>query len=125
MIFSYHTEFQSIEPLVKLDLPQWHFDNFDKGTVEIHLFGLSGGHYFNVHHTKIWSPGELKLDFCCFVFWMSQGCQFAFFKLTDGDDPPVYYYREYSGQNDYIIISGSLSQFLMDVLNRKRDLFSV
>ena len=61
----------------------------------------------------------------CFVFWMSQGYQFAFFKLNDGDDPPVYYYREHSGQNDYKIISGSLSQFLIDVLNKKKSLFSV
>ncbi len=30
-----------------------------------------------------------------FVFWMSQGTQFAFFDTALGDDPPVYHYLEY------------------------------
>ena len=29
-----------------------------------------------------------------FVFWMSQGCMFCFFKLTEGDNPPIYFYNE-------------------------------
>ena len=29
-----------------------------------------------------------------FVFFMHQGYQFAFFCLSEGDDPPVYYYLE-------------------------------
>jgi hypothetical protein len=68
---------------------------------------------------------DMPLPDDSFVFWMSQGYQFAFFKLSDGDDPPVYYYREYSGQNDYKIISKSLSEFYMNVLNNKKDLFAV
>lgn len=59
----------------------------------------------------------------CFVFWMSQGYQFAFFKFNDGDDPPVYYYREYSRQKNYKIISKSFSQFLMSVLNKDKNPF--
>ncbi len=29
-----------------------------------------------------------------FVFFMHQGYQFAYFRLSEGDDPPVYYYLE-------------------------------
>lgn len=29
-----------------------------------------------------------------FVFLMHQGYQFMFFRLSEGDDPPVYYYHE-------------------------------
>jgi hypothetical protein len=31
-----------------------------------------------------------------FVFWMSQGTQFAFFDTSVGDDPLVFHYREYT-----------------------------
>ncbi|MDI9363589.1 MAG: SMI1/KNR4 family protein [Flavobacterium sp.] len=35
-----------------------------------------------------------------FVFWLHQGYQVAYFKLDDGDDPPIYYFSE--GQNDKV-----------------------
>lgn len=34
-----------------------------------------------------------------FVFLMHQGYQFSFFRLSEGDDPPTYYYCEGSDQN--------------------------
>lgn len=41
------------------------------------------------------SDVDYKLQPTAFVFWMSQGTQFAFFDTAEGDDPPVYHYREY------------------------------
>lgn len=35
----------------------------------------------------------------CFVFWMHQGYQIAFFKFDEGDDPTVYYFFE--GSKDF------------------------
>lgn len=59
--------------------------------------------------------------FCCFnetgFFW--------FFKLDEGDDPPVYQYEEYD--EDYIKAGNSLSGFIREMewyrafLNFKRD----
>lgn len=47
-----------------------------------------------------------------FVFYMHQGYQFAFFYLTDGDDPPVYYYYEGRTQGDFEKIEVSFTDFL-------------
>lgn len=35
-------------------------------------------------------PQQIPSD--AFVFWMHQGYMFAFFRLLEGDDPPVYFY---------------------------------
>lgn len=40
------------------------------------------------------SNTNFRLPPTAFVFWMSQGAQFAFFDTVEGDDPPVYHYRE-------------------------------
>jgi hypothetical protein len=40
------------------------------------------------------SDTNFRLPPTAFVFWMSQGAQFAFFDTAEGDDPPVYHYRE-------------------------------
>jgi hypothetical protein len=48
-----------------------------------------------------------------FVFFMSQGCLFCFFKLDEGDNPPVYYYNEASEQTKFYRITDSFSEFLM------------
>jgi hypothetical protein len=37
---------------------------------------------------------DYKFQPTAFVFWMSQGTQFALFDTAEGDDPPVYHYRE-------------------------------
>ena len=47
-----------------------------------------------------------------FVFWMHQGYQFAFFILTEGDDPPIYFYQEGTNRKDFDLKETSLSIFL-------------
>lgn len=50
-----------------------------------------------------------------FFFWMHQGYQTAYFKLSDGDDPPVYYFSEGMGKNEFVKES-SLTNFFIDEL---------
>ena len=57
-----------------------------------------------------------------FVFWMSQGCIFCMFKLNEGDNPPVYFYNE-SGDDRFLKISNTLTEFLISYLELKPDLF--
>ena len=57
-----------------------------------------------------------------FVFWMSQGCMFCFFSLTEGDDPPVYFYNE-SGEDRFIKVADSTVEFLVNRLEMKKNLF--
>lgn len=57
-----------------------------------------------------------------FVFWMSQGCMFCFFKLDDGDNPPVYFYNE-SGEDRFVRIAKSLVEFLINRLDMNKNLF--
>ena len=54
-----------------------------------------------------------------FVFFMHQGYEFCFFKLSEGDNPPVYFYSEEacpfhprkSAHSNFIKITDSLSEF--------------
>lgn len=63
--------------------------------------------------TEIIQDNKLpKLPEESFVFWMHQGYQFAFFLLSEGDDPPVYYFTEGRNQLDYQKIE-SLSEFFL------------
>ena len=57
-----------------------------------------------------------------FVFWMSQGCMFCFFNLTEGDDPPVYFYNE-SGEDRFIKVADSIVEFLVNMLEMNKNLF--
>ena len=57
-----------------------------------------------------------------FVFWMSQGCMFCFFKLTEGDNPPIYFYNE-SGEDRFIKIAESIVEFLINRLEMNKNLF--
>lgn len=57
-----------------------------------------------------------------FVFWMSQGCMFCFFKLTEGDNPPIYFYNE-SGVDEFIKVADSLVEFLINRLEMNKTLF--
>ena len=57
-----------------------------------------------------------------FVFWMSQGCMFCFFKLTEGENPPVYFYNE-SGEDRFIKVAESLVEFLINRLEINKDTF--
>lgn len=57
-----------------------------------------------------------------FVFWMCQGCMFCFFKLNEGDNPPVYFYDE-SGEDEFIKVANSLTEFLINMLEMNENLF--
>ena len=48
---------------------------------------------------------------------MHQGYQFMFVRADEGDDPPVYYYMELSGE--FVQKANQLSQFLIDVAHDK------
>lgn len=52
-----------------------------------------------------------------FVFWMSQGCMFCFFKLSEGDNPPIYLYKE-RGPDSFVKIAHSLTEFLINKLQQ-------
>ncbi len=47
-----------------------------------------------------------------FVFYMHQGYQFMFFRLSEGDDPPVYYFGEGEGQDTFTLLYPHYSKFL-------------
>lgn len=57
-----------------------------------------------------------------YVFWMSQGCMFYFFKLTKGDNPPVYFYNE-SGEDKFVKIAESIVEFFINKLEMNKNLF--
>ena len=57
-----------------------------------------------------------------FVFWMSQGRMFCFFKLTEGENPPVYFYNE-SGEDRFIKVAEYLVEFLINRLEINKDTF--
>lgn len=51
-----------------------------------------------------------------FIFWMHQGYQAAFFKIGDGDDPPVYYFTEGQDENRFILTEETLTSFFFEQL---------
>jgi hypothetical protein len=53
-----------------------------------------------------------------FVFSMHQGYQFMFFRASEGDDPPVYYY--YEGEGTPRCISDSFSGYLFRSIEEHR-----
>lgn len=57
-----------------------------------------------------------------FVFWMSQGCAFCYFKLNEGENPPIYFYNE-DGTDQCLRVAFSLTDFLMNHLKHKKDTF--
>ncbi|WP_051530636.1 SMI1/KNR4 family protein [Ruminococcus flavefaciens] len=85
------------------------------------LFWVGSDYGFNeVPELKEWAdelleencfPHKMKEDY--FVFWMHQGYMFYFFKLSEGDDPPVYYYSECAQISDFVKCSDSFTHFIM------------
>jgi hypothetical protein len=65
---------------------------------------------------------QLKED--DFVFWMSQGVMFCFFNLNEGEDPPIYCYKEGSNQETFIKISETFTDFLKRRFYLDKNLFS-
>lgn len=57
-----------------------------------------------------------------YVFWMSQGCMFCFFRLNEGDNPPVYLYKEV-GNDEFIKIAHSLTEYLINNFEMNKDTF--
>ncbi|HTE13352.1 MAG TPA: SMI1/KNR4 family protein [Chitinophagaceae bacterium] len=51
-----------------------------------------------------------------FVFYMHQGYQGAYFKLNEGEDPPVYYYSEPKEATRFELATKSLTEFFIDQL---------
>jgi hypothetical protein len=47
-----------------------------------------------------------------FVFFMHQGYQFSFFNLSEGDDPPTYFYSEGINQISFTKSHERFSEFL-------------
>lgn len=66
---------------------------------------------------------DLELSAEDFVFYSSQGCDFAFFKLTEGDNPPVYYYYEGSKQTSFKKVADTFSSFLERYYDQDSSLF--
>ncbi len=56
-------------------------------------------------------PCKLKDD--DFVFWMHQGYMFYYFNLSEGDDPPVYYYSEAAEISSFVKCSDSFTSFII------------
>jgi SMI1 / KNR4 family (SUKH-1) len=54
-----------------------------------------------------------------FVFYGSQGILYAFFKIDEGDNPPVYGYAEGFEGEEFPKIADTLSQFYEDYLEHK------
>ena len=55
----------------------------------------------------------LPLPDDAFPFRMHQGYMFWFFRLSEGDDPPVYFYTEERELTDFIRVSDSFTGFIM------------
>lgn len=54
-----------------------------------------------------------------YVFWMHQGYQFAFFLLSDGDNPRVFFFTEVEnnyGHSDFTLQNNKLTDFYYDEL---------
>ena len=60
---------------------------------------------------------EIQLSDGAFVFCMHQGYQFLFFKLDEGENPPVYGYSEGNVAQNFEILFDSFSSYLMEVLS--------
>jgi len=60
-----------------------------------------------------------------FVFWMSQGYMFCFFKLNDGNNPAVYFYSETTVKRGFIKISDSFTDFLERFYHNDKTLFRI
>ena len=57
------------------------------------------------------SPLSLPDD--AFPFRMHQGYMFWFFRLSEGDDPPVYFYTEERPLTDFVRVSDSFTEFIV------------
>lgn len=52
-----------------------------------------------------------QLNSAVFVFWMHQGYQIAYFNLSEGSDPPVYFFSEGKPEKKFELKEPSLTNF--------------
>lgn len=60
-----------------------------------------------------------------FIFWMHQGYMFAFFKMDEGHDPPIYFYTEVDKPSKFFKITDTFTEFLARILNDDKTLFQI
>ena len=51
-----------------------------------------------------------------YVFCIHQGYQFLFFRCSEGEDTPVYSYREYQDTINFHLVSSHFSQTLIEII---------
>lgn len=67
---------------------------------------------------------DIKLTDNDFVFFCHQGYIFAFFKLDEGENPPVYGYKEGFVGKDFPILTETLSEFYEKYLEFEQSPFT-
>ena len=77
-----------------------------------HLFANNQNAFELLLENKI----EMKLPDDAFVFYVHQGYQFLFFKLDEGENPPVYGYNEGNDVPYFEKCCDSFSNYLLEVL---------
>jgi hypothetical protein len=115
------TEIQALETAIGFSLPSAYIQNFliplGKGAGVFlqgedcfydQLLDLQSGARELLLEEKF--PEVLPAD--AFVFWMHQGYQFAFFRIGEGEDPPVYHFEEGQESQTFQRIHDRLSDFL-------------
>jgi hypothetical protein len=55
-------------------------------------------------------PGSLPQD--AFVFYNYEGYQFVFFRVSEGDNPPLYYYHEADEPTSFKRVLDTFSEFI-------------
>lgn len=78
----------------------------------------------NLKEQLIEDNNELELPETAFVFYNHQGYLNAFFKLDEGDNPPVYGYEDGYEGDTFPKIADSLSSFYERHLEGDKTLFS-
>lgn len=63
----------------------------------------------------------MPLDDDAFVFWMHQGYQIAYFKLDEGDNPPVYFFSEGENSYEFHKKNNTLIDFFLEELDILKD----
>jgi hypothetical protein len=82
----------------------------------------SSAFYNEILFLKKWAielVSENKIDSLpgdAFVFWMHQGYQIAYFRLSEGNDPPVYFFSESTNNRGFRLAEETLTSFLLSQL---------
>jgi len=113
-------EVSSLEADLGISLPKTYKEfllYMGKGSGAI--FQGSDCFYRNLQRIQVWAKQLLAennfaepLPNDAFVFFMHQGYQFSFFKLSNGDNPPIYSYCEGQQENYFIKTDESIGSFL-------------